>query len=120
MNQETPYRENVRPARGERANRKLDYLLYVAPFKRLGFVLLVLAPWIFAGAVSRMIFSSDGGLSAYFLGPVFYLIIGLIPGLALAFLVNAEKNPKKFILEVAWWPLALLWHLARWILLGRR
>jgi hypothetical protein len=120
MNQETPYRENVRPARGERTNRKLDYLLYLAPLKRLSFALLVLAPWIFAGAVSRMIFGSGGGLSAYFLGPLFYLILGLIPGLVLAFLVDAEKNPKRFILEAAWWSFALLWHLARWILFGKR
>lgn len=120
MNPATPYRENSRFAHGERMNRKLDYLLYVAPLKRLGFVLFVISPWIFAGAISRAIFGSGAGLSTYFLGPVFYLVLGLIPGVALAFLVDAEKNPRKFILEATWWPLALLWHLARWILFGRR
>ncbi|HYX21264.1 MAG TPA: hypothetical protein VFA98_10515 [Thermoanaerobaculia bacterium] len=114
----TPYRDNVR---SERANRKLDHLLYVAPLKRLGFSLLVLLPWILVVAASRAIFGPGHGLSVYLissLGP--YIVAGLLPGLGIALLVDAEKNPRRFVLEASWWPLSLLWHFGRWILYGVR
>jgi hypothetical protein len=113
-----PYRENVKPEdRGEKINRRLDYLLYTGPMRRLGLAIIVALPWGLAGFVG----CASLGAPGLVIGLLIYAAGGILPSLVITgLLANAREAQKteQYVVGCSWWPFTLIYLLARWIVRG--